>query len=90
MLFTQARKQDPNRDPFRQDGAVERIIQKRSRKYEKTEHKGLLQYWTGHLTVQAFSDRVISQQKGKLTTRGTNEFKLLYRICMTDGNFKER
>ena len=42
------------------------------------------------MTVQAFSDRVINQQKGKLTTRGTNEFKLLYHICMTDGNFKER
>ena len=78
VLFTQARKQNPKRDPFQQDGAVERIIQKRSRKYEKAKHKGLLQYWTGHLTVKAFSDRVISQQKEKLTTRGTKEFKLLY------------
>ena len=40
VLFTQARKQDPNRDPFQQDGAVERIIQKRSRKYENAKHKG--------------------------------------------------
>ena len=35
-------------------------------------------------------DKVISQQKGKLTARGTNDFKLLYRICMTDADFKER
>ena len=90
MLFTQARKQYPNTEPFQQDEAVERIIQKRSRKYDRAKHKGLLQYWTGYLTVKASSDRVISQQKGKLTTRGTNEFKLLYRICMTDANFKER
>ncbi|MFM7986042.1 MAG: hypothetical protein ACKPKO_42685, partial [Candidatus Fonsibacter sp.] len=32
----------------------------------------------------------ISQQKEKLTTMGTNEFKQLYRICMTDASFKER
>jgi hypothetical protein len=50
----------------------------------------MLQCWTGHLTVQAFTDRIINQQKGKLTTRGTNEFKLLYHTCMTDANFKER
>ena len=90
VLFTQERKQDPARDPFKQDEAAERAIQKRPRKNEKAEHKGLLQYWTGHLTVKAFSDRVINQQKNKLTTRGTNEFKLLYHICMTDDNFKER
>ena len=88
MLFTQARKQDPNRDPFSQDEAEERIVQNRSRKYVRAQRKGLLQYWTGHMTVQAFSDRVISQQKGKLTTRGTNELKLRYHICMTDGNFQ--
>ena len=29
VLFTQARKQDPDRDPFKQDEAAERIIQKR-------------------------------------------------------------
>ena len=90
VLFTQARKQDPNKEPFQQDEAAEQIIQKRSRKYDRAKHKGLLQYWTGHLTVKAFSDRFISQQKGKLTKRRTNDFKLLYRICMTDGNFKER
>ena len=89
VLFTQERKQDPARDPFKQDEAAERTIQKRSRTYEKAEHTGLLQYWTGHLTAKAFSDRVISQQKNKLTTRGTNEFKLLYHSCMTDDNFKE-
>ena len=44
VLFAQARKQDPNRDPFQQDGAVERIIQKRLRKYDRAQHKGLLQY----------------------------------------------
>ena len=42
------------------------------------------------MTVQAFSDRAINQQRGKLTTRGTNKFKLLYHICMTGGNCKER
>ncbi|MFM7978057.1 MAG: hypothetical protein ACKPKO_01970, partial [Candidatus Fonsibacter sp.] len=82
--------QYPNRDPFEQNEAAERIIQTISCKYERAKHKGLLQYWTGHLTVQALSDRVINHQKGKLTTRGTNEFKLLYHICMTDGNFKEQ
>jgi hypothetical protein len=69
---------------------AEQIVQKRSRKYERAKHKGLLQYWTGQLKVLASSDKVISQQKGKLTTRGTNEFKLLYRICMTNADFKER
>ena len=45
VLFTQARRQDPNRDPFQQDEAAERIIQRRSRKYHRAKHKGLLQYW---------------------------------------------
>ena len=36
------------------------------------------------------SDKVINQAKGKLTTRDTNEFKLLYHICMTDDNCKKR
>ena len=89
VLFAQARKQDPDREPFQQYDVVERIIQKRSRKYDRAKHKGLLQNWTGYLTVKASSDRVINQQKGRLTTRGTNEFKLLYHICMTDANFKE-
>jgi len=90
VLFTQATKQDPDNEPFQQDELVDRLIQKRARKYDRAKHQGLLQYWTGYLTVKAYSDRVITQQKGKLTTRGTNEFKLLYRICMTDANFKER
>ena len=89
-LFTQARKQYPNREPLPQDEAVERRIEQRKRKYDRAKRKGLLQYWTGYLTVKAYSDKVISQQKEKLTTRGANEFKLLYRICMTDANFKER
>ncbi|MFM7984621.1 MAG: hypothetical protein ACKPKO_35390, partial [Candidatus Fonsibacter sp.] len=42
------------------------------------------------MTVKAYNDRVINQQKEKLTTRGTNELKLLYRICMTNASFKER
>ncbi|MFM7985184.1 MAG: hypothetical protein ACKPKO_38290, partial [Candidatus Fonsibacter sp.] len=62
----------------------------RKRKYDKAKHKGLLQYWTGHLTVKVPNDKVISQQKEKLRTRGTKEFKQLYRICMTDASFKER
>ena len=90
VLFTQARKQDPNKEPFQQDEEAEQIVQKRSRKYERAQHKGLLQYWTGNLKVKASGDKVISQQKGKLTARGTNEFKLLYRICMTDDDFKKR
>jgi hypothetical protein len=90
VLFTQARKQDPDKEPFQQDEVVDRIIQKRARKYYRAKHQGLLQYWTGYLTVKAYSDRVITQEKGKLTTRGTNEFKQLYRICMTDAHFKER
>ena len=90
VLFTQARKQDPTKAPFKQDEAAERMIDKRSRKYERAQHKGLLQYWTGDLEVKAFSDRVISLLKNKLIKRGTNEFKLLYHICLTDNNFKER
>ena len=90
MLFTQARKQYPNTEPFQQDEVVERIIQNISRKYDRAKRQGLLQYWTGYLTVKAYSDRVITQQKGKLTTRGTNEIKQQYRICVTDANFKER
>ncbi|MFM7984769.1 MAG: hypothetical protein ACKPKO_36150 [Candidatus Fonsibacter sp.] len=49
----------------------------------------MLQYWAEYLTVKAYNDRVISQQKEKLMTRCTNEFKQVYRICMTDANFKE-
>ena len=71
VLFTQARKQDPNAEPFQQDEVVDRLSQKRSRKYDRAKHQGLLQYWTGYLTVKASSDRVITQQKGNLTTRGT-------------------
>ncbi|MFM7978492.1 MAG: hypothetical protein ACKPKO_04175, partial [Candidatus Fonsibacter sp.] len=90
VLYTQARKQDPDREPFPQGEVIERRIAQRKRKYDRAKHKGLLQYWTGHLTVNAYNDKVISQQKEKLTTRGANEFKQLYRICMTDASFKER
>ena len=38
VLVTQARKQDPDRDPFKQDEAAERIIQQRSRKYDRAQH----------------------------------------------------
>ena len=58
MLFTQAIKQYPNTEPFQKDEVVERIIHKISRKYDRAKHHGLLQYWTGYLTVKAFSDRV--------------------------------
>ncbi|MFM7978194.1 MAG: hypothetical protein ACKPKO_02665, partial [Candidatus Fonsibacter sp.] len=34
--------------------------------------------------------QVHQSAEGKLTTRGTNEFKQLYRSCMTDAIFKER
>ena len=71
VLFTQARKQYPNAKPFQQDEVVDRLIHKRSRKYDRAKHQCLLQYWTGYLTVKASTDRVINQQKGKLTTRGT-------------------
>ncbi|MFM7982530.1 MAG: hypothetical protein ACKPKO_24730, partial [Candidatus Fonsibacter sp.] len=67
-LYTQARKQDPDREPLPQDEAVERRIETRKRKYDRAKHKGLLQYWTGYLTVEAHNDRVISQQKEKLTS----------------------
>ncbi|MFM7980028.1 MAG: hypothetical protein ACKPKO_12000, partial [Candidatus Fonsibacter sp.] len=90
VLFTQARKEDPNREPFPQDEAIENCIETRKRKYDRANHKGLLQYWTGHLTVKAPNDKVIKQQKEKLTTRGTKEFKQMYRICMTDADFNER
>ena len=63
VLFTQARKEDPNREPFPQDEAIENRIETRKRKYDKAKHKGLLQYWTGHLTVKAPNDKVIGQQK---------------------------
>ena len=39
VLFTQARKQYPNRDPFKQDEAAERIVQKRPCKYERAKRK---------------------------------------------------
>ena len=41
VLFTQARKQYPNKEPFKQDEAAERIVQKISRKHERAKHKGL-------------------------------------------------
>ena len=63
VLFTQARKQDPNKEPFQQDEEAEQIIQKRSRKYDRAKHKGLLQYWTGNLEVKASGDIVICQQR---------------------------
>ncbi|MFM7984367.1 MAG: hypothetical protein ACKPKO_34085, partial [Candidatus Fonsibacter sp.] len=90
VLHTQARKQDPDKKPFPQYGVKERHIETRKRKYDRANHKGLLQYWTGHLTVEAYNDRAINQQKEKLTTRGTNEFKLLYRICTTDSRLSGR
>ena len=91
VLFTQARKQDPDKELLAPDEATERRIEQRQRKYDRAKHKRLLQYWTGHLTVKAYTDKAISQQKDdKLTTRGTNEFKQLYRICVTDANLKER
>ncbi|MFM7988878.1 MAG: hypothetical protein ACKPKO_57160, partial [Candidatus Fonsibacter sp.] len=73
VLFTQARKQDPNKEPLTQDEATERRIEQRKREYKRAKRNGLLQYWTGHPTVKAYNDRVISQQEEKLTTRGTNE-----------------
>ena len=44
VLFTEARKQDPDRESFQQDEVVGRLIQKRSRKYDRDKHQGLLQY----------------------------------------------
>ena len=40
VLFTQARKQDPNAEPFQQDEVVDRLIQKRARKYDRAKHQG--------------------------------------------------
>ncbi|MFM7987903.1 MAG: hypothetical protein ACKPKO_52180 [Candidatus Fonsibacter sp.] len=88
--FTQAKKQYADKEPLSQDEATERRIEQRKQKYDRANHKGLLQYWTGHLTVKASNDRASNQQKEKLTMRGTNELKPLYRICMTNANFKER
>ena len=51
-------KQDPDQRPFKQDEAVDQIMQKRSRKYDRAKRKGLLPYWTGYMTAQAFIDRV--------------------------------
>ena len=78
VLFTHARKRGCG--TYHQDNTAQ----------AQPNHKGLLQYWAGYLTVHAFSDRVVTQQKNKLTARGTNDFKLLYHICMADGNLKER
>ena len=39
---------------------------------------------------QGLQRQIIRQQKGKLATRSTNEFTLLYHICATDGHFRER
>ncbi|MFM7986006.1 MAG: hypothetical protein ACKPKO_42500, partial [Candidatus Fonsibacter sp.] len=74
VLYTQARNQYPDNEPFPPDEATEKRIETRNRKYYRAKHKGLLQYWTGYLTVTAYNDRVINQQKEELTTRGTNEF----------------
>ena len=63
VLFTKARKQDPDREPLPQDEATERRIEQRNRKYSRAKHKGLLQYWAGRLMVKAYNDRGISQQK---------------------------
>ncbi|MFM7978220.1 MAG: hypothetical protein ACKPKO_02800, partial [Candidatus Fonsibacter sp.] len=70
VLYTQARKQYPDREPLPQDWAVERRIETRKRKYDNAKHKGLLQYWTGHLTVKAHNDRVISQRKEQADDEG--------------------
>ncbi|MFM7988707.1 MAG: hypothetical protein ACKPKO_56280, partial [Candidatus Fonsibacter sp.] len=61
VLYTQARNQHPNKEPLPQYEATERRIEQRKRKYDRAKHKGLLQYWTGHLTVKAYKDKVISQ-----------------------------
>ncbi|MFM7986485.1 MAG: hypothetical protein ACKPKO_44950, partial [Candidatus Fonsibacter sp.] len=53
VLVAQARKQYPDREPLPQDEAVERRIETKKRKYDRANHKGPLQYWTGYLTVKA-------------------------------------
>ncbi|MFM7979240.1 MAG: hypothetical protein ACKPKO_07985, partial [Candidatus Fonsibacter sp.] len=54
-----------NKEPLTQDGATERRIEQKKQKYNRAKHKGLLQYWTGHLTIKAYNDKVINQQKFK-------------------------
>ncbi|MFM7989463.1 MAG: hypothetical protein ACKPKO_60130, partial [Candidatus Fonsibacter sp.] len=58
--------------------------------YDKAKHKGLLQYWMGAPDDQGSQRQGHQSAERKLTTRGTKEFKQLYRICMTDAHFKER
>jgi hypothetical protein len=50
----------------------------------------MLQITLLHITVQAYSSRDFEALKGKLTTRGTKEFRQLYPTCMTDKDFAKR
>jgi len=81
ILLTQEQKSDPSKDRPPQD-----II----KSYRKKSHKGLVQYWSGDLSVQAYRSTVFEQQLNKLTLRDTREFKQLYPICMTDQYFADR
>ena len=42
---------------------VEQQLKTSLRKYLEANHKRLLQYWTGYLTIQTFSDKVVSSRR---------------------------
>ena len=73
VLFTQARQQDPNdgRGELNQDKTFEQNIKTRLCEEDKAKQQGILQFWTGHLTVKACNDGVVDQEKDKLTIRDT-------------------
>ena len=86
ILYTQARKMDPERPLPKQ----EELGRAQKRGMAKKKHKGLIQFWKGYLTVSSFNTSIFEEQKWKMTDRGTREFRKLYPICMTDDKFRDR
>ncbi|MFM7979344.1 MAG: hypothetical protein ACKPKO_08525, partial [Candidatus Fonsibacter sp.] len=64
VLYTQARKQDPDREPLPQDEAVERRIETRKRKYDKANTQGSAAVLDGAPDGQG------SQRQGHQSTEG--------------------
>ena len=84
-IYTQERRMDPAK---REEYLA--ATEKEAKKVKMKKIRGLAQITRMHITVQAYSSRVLEELRWKLAQRGTKEFRQLYPICMTDKAFAER
>jgi len=84
-IYTQERRMDPAK---REEYLA--ATEKEAKKVKMKKIRGLAQITRMHITVQAYSSRVLEELRWKLARRGTKEFRQLYPICMTDKAFAER